>query len=139
MKVRYAESKQVKQMREKFEKDEKIALRSSKTYKVIRKIHRDKFELISVIQYYLWIRCCLLITFIHHSLRVFTNWKEKRRWKSQIWLNKEAGSRILTPPEESLLEWVIFNWNIDIKNDIIIVSMSDLFMIDIFLFRSWRY
>ena len=36
-------------MREKFEKDEKIALRSSKTYKVIRKIHRDKFELISVI------------------------------------------------------------------------------------------
>ena len=46
MKVRYAESKQVKQMREKFEKDEKIALRSSKTYKVIRKIHRDKFELI---------------------------------------------------------------------------------------------
>ena len=47
MKVRYAESKQVKQMREKFEKDEKIALRSSKTYKVIRKIHRDKFELIS--------------------------------------------------------------------------------------------
>ena len=49
MKVRYAESKQVKQMREKFEKDEKIALRSSKTYKVIRKIHRDKLDLISVI------------------------------------------------------------------------------------------
>ena len=48
MKVRYAESKQVKQMREKFEKDEKIALRSSKTYKVIRKIHRDKFELIII-------------------------------------------------------------------------------------------
>ena len=37
MKVRYAESKQVKQMREKFEKDEKIALRSSKTYKVSSK------------------------------------------------------------------------------------------------------
>ena len=49
MKVRYAESKQVKQMREKFEKDEKIALRSSKTYKVIRKIHRDKFELIIIL------------------------------------------------------------------------------------------
>ena len=36
-------------MREKFEKDEKIALRSSKTYKVIRKIHRDKFELIIIL------------------------------------------------------------------------------------------
>ena len=35
MRVRYAESKQVKEMREKFEKAEKIALRSSKTYKVI--------------------------------------------------------------------------------------------------------
>ena len=49
MKVRYAESKQVKQMREKFEKDEKIALRSSKTYKVIKRIHTDKFELIFVL------------------------------------------------------------------------------------------
>ena len=37
MRVRYAESKQVKEMREKFEKAEKIALRSSKTYKVISK------------------------------------------------------------------------------------------------------
>ena len=34
MRVRYAESKQVKEMREHFEKSEKIALRSSKTYKV---------------------------------------------------------------------------------------------------------
>ena len=34
MRVRYAESKQVKEMREHFEKAEKIALRSSKTYKV---------------------------------------------------------------------------------------------------------
>ena len=34
MRVRYAESKQVKEMRENFEKSEKIALRSSKTYKV---------------------------------------------------------------------------------------------------------
>ena len=49
MKVRYAESKQVKQMREKFEKDEKIALRSSKTYKVLKRIHTDKFGLISVL------------------------------------------------------------------------------------------
>ena len=48
MKVRYAESKQVKQMREKFEKDEKIALRSSKTYKVIKRTHSDKLGLISV-------------------------------------------------------------------------------------------
>ena len=48
MRVRYAESKQVKQMREKFEKDEKIALRSSKTYKVVKRIHTDKFGLISV-------------------------------------------------------------------------------------------
>ena len=46
MRVRYAESKQVKQMREKFEKDEKIALRSSKTYKVIKRIHSDKLGLL---------------------------------------------------------------------------------------------
>ena len=52
MKVRYAESKQVKQMREKFEKDEKIALRSSKTYKVIKRIHTDKFGLIIIFDFY---------------------------------------------------------------------------------------
>ena len=33
VKVRYAESKQVKDMRENFEKREKIAQRSSKTYR----------------------------------------------------------------------------------------------------------
>ena len=35
MKVRYAETKQVRDMRETFERSEKIALRSSRTYKVI--------------------------------------------------------------------------------------------------------
>ena len=43
MRVRYAESKQVKEMREHFEKAEKIALRSSKTYKVKIKINQTKF------------------------------------------------------------------------------------------------
>lgn len=33
IKVRYAETKMVKEMREKFEKAEKVALRSSRTYR----------------------------------------------------------------------------------------------------------
>ena len=33
IKVRYAETKQVKEMRDKFEKAEKVALRSSRTYR----------------------------------------------------------------------------------------------------------
>ena len=44
MRVRYAESKQVKEMREKFEKAEKIALRSNKTYKVISKECPNLYE-----------------------------------------------------------------------------------------------
>ena len=41
IKVRYAETKQVKEMREKFVKAEKVALRSSKTY---------RYEMISIIK-----------------------------------------------------------------------------------------
>jgi hypothetical protein len=43
MKVRYAESKQVREMREQYEKAEKIALRSSRTYKVIQNNRQLKF------------------------------------------------------------------------------------------------
>ena len=49
MRVRYAESKQVKEMREHFEKAEKIALRSSKTYKVKIKINHTKFTQIKLL------------------------------------------------------------------------------------------
>lgn len=62
MRVRYAESKQVKEMREKFEKAEKIALRSSKTYKVISK-ELSKFiqGLIVLIHVFLFFRCSFTI------------------------------------------------------------------------------
>ena len=39
IKVRYVESKQVREMREKFEKKEKIAMRSSRTYRYEKYIY----------------------------------------------------------------------------------------------------